>query len=499
MKKRHLLILAILLFNSCNKKEVNPIVEPMGNVDPEPIENVDPVGNVSDFENVKVSFNQVNSEDRDNYSNVLQATVTISDNYQISTFGQIGSEGFASGIGKIYTYDSNENTESIMLLDDNNEPSFIYGIDVITGEQSTGVTEFERIDTNSFYVRLYDYDWTNRLGTLLFETVITENGGSFNSSPSFDVSTNSTSKTFNSGKTGQSFNVPIIRLEQEIQKLSNSVLKSNDLIDGWINDLTDFRNNQIPEFLAIAKNVGLVAALGGGAAVLAGVAGAAPLFVGGAAFLATASALEFFISDDFSDFIGEVRNDFSDVRADINSSLSGLVETIQGYGETASNFLNDNLNQLTTSEILDIIEEEELFVNSTDLDDLPDSNGVLQIGLSWNTNNTDIDLFVTDPSGITISWQNPSSGSGGFLDRDDVDGFGPENIFWNGNYPDGIYVVSTNYFGCDSDSCPSTSYSITISDGLGFQQSFTGSLNSQGETDNVTSFAVTNGRISISQ
>ncbi|MDO6470228.1 YfaP family protein [Maribacter sp. 1_MG-2023] len=494
MKKNIVLLSFLAIILSCNKTNDTTEIDETSTVET-PTDEV-PIDNGTNFDNINVSFNEVNSQEGINYSNLLQSTITISNDIQISTFGQIGVDGFATGIEKIYTYNATEGIESIMLLDDNNEPSFIYGVDIATGEKSSGVTEFERIDINSFYVRLYDYDWTNRLGTLLFETIITKNGDTFTSSPVFETTTNTTSK---SNKSGTSFKIPIFRLDNfESGKSHSQTLRSSDLINDWVNDLTDFRNNQIPEFLGVLKDVGIVATLGAGAAVLVGSAGAAPLFIGAAALTATATALEFFISDDFSDFIEEVQSDFSDIGNDVNSNISSLVEIIEGYSDNTSTFLNDNLNQLSTSEILDDIEDFELLVNNENLNDLPDSNGVLQIGLSWNTNNTDIDLHVVDPLGTTIFWENPTSSSGGFLDRDDIDGFGPENIFWNGNYPDGIYSVSVVYFGCELDICPSTSYTIKISDGLGFQQSFSGSLSSENDSNLVSSFEVVNGQIIIS-
>jgi len=69
--------------------------------------------------------------------------------------------------------------------------------------------------------------------------------------------------------------------------------------------------------------------------------------------------------------------------------------------------------------------------------------GSLQVSLSWNTA-TDQDLWVTDPSGTRIYYANTRSETGGELDRDDLDGFGPENIFWLENAPDGEYRVQVN-------------------------------------------------------
>lgn len=84
-------------------------------------------------------------------------------------------------------------------------------------------------------------------------------------------------------------------------------------------------------------------------------------------------------------------------------------------------------------------------VVSTQVNVLRLGTGSLQISLSWNTE-TDQDLFVNDPEGTAIYYSNRFSPSGGQLDRDDTDGFGPENIFWLDDAPDGEYQVFVNDF-----------------------------------------------------
>lgn len=86
-------------------------------------------------------------------------------------------------------------------------------------------------------------------------------------------------------------------------------------------------------------------------------------------------------------------------------------------------------------------------------------SGNLQISLAWDTP-TDQDLYVKDPSGTVIYYSNTSSSTGGQLDRDDVDGFGPENIFWALVAPDGEYEVLVDDF---SNSPTRNNYTITIS------------------------------------
>lgn len=72
--------------------------------------------------------------------------------------------------------------------------------------------------------------------------------------------------------------------------------------------------------------------------------------------------------------------------------------------------------------------------------------GDVQVTLTWD-NSADLDLYVLEPSGATISYGNRTSASGGQLDVDDTDGFGPENVFWpTGQAPVGTYQVQVNLF-----------------------------------------------------
>lgn len=87
--------------------------------------------------------------------------------------------------------------------------------------------------------------------------------------------------------------------------------------------------------------------------------------------------------------------------------------------------------------------------------DLVVATGPLRVTLIWDTDD-DLDLFVTDPDGATVSYHNTSVPSGGFLDRDDNVGMcgsdaeagGVENIVWD-PAPSGTYTVQlSNYNDC---------------------------------------------------
>jgi hypothetical protein len=84
-------------------------------------------------------------------------------------------------------------------------------------------------------------------------------------------------------------------------------------------------------------------------------------------------------------------------------------------------------------------------IGSLNVNVLKLGTGALQISLSWNTA-TDQDLYVTDPTGTIINYINDTSPSGGALDYDNTSGYGPENIFWQSDAPDGNYSVSVDDF-----------------------------------------------------
>jgi len=106
--------------------------------------------------------------------------------------------------------------------------------------------------------------------------------------------------------------------------------------------------------------------------------------------------------------------------------------------------------------------QEELESNSDDVQllegALQTNYGDIQITLTWDTS-ADLDLWVTDPYGNKIYFANPFSESGGWLDVDDTNGYGPENVFWPENgAPSGNYLVQVDHWAGASPS----NYSVLV-------------------------------------
>ena len=70
----------------------------------------------------------------------------------------------------------------------------------------------------------------------------------------------------------------------------------------------------------------------------------------------------------------------------------------------------------------------------------------LRVVMNWNMNNTDIDLWVTDPRGEKCFYGHSSTEQGGRISDDFTDGLGPEQFILK-NAMKGKYRIEINYFG----------------------------------------------------
>ncbi len=69
----------------------------------------------------------------------------------------------------------------------------------------------------------------------------------------------------------------------------------------------------------------------------------------------------------------------------------------------------------------------------------------LRIMMTWDADETDIDMHVVEPSGEEVFYAHNRSRSGGMVSHDITRGYGPEE-FLHKKAPKGEYVVSTKYF-----------------------------------------------------
>jgi tetratricopeptide (TPR) repeat protein len=70
----------------------------------------------------------------------------------------------------------------------------------------------------------------------------------------------------------------------------------------------------------------------------------------------------------------------------------------------------------------------------------------IRVVINWNKNDTDIDLWVTDPNGEKCYYGNRQTAMGGRISNDFTQGFGPEQFLLK-KAINGTYKVETNFFG----------------------------------------------------
>jgi tetratricopeptide (TPR) repeat protein len=73
------------------------------------------------------------------------------------------------------------------------------------------------------------------------------------------------------------------------------------------------------------------------------------------------------------------------------------------------------------------------------------SRADLRVTISWNTDATDVDLWVIEPDGTKCFYQNTKTPSGGQLSQDQTQGYGPERYQIEKAKP-GVYTVIVHYY-----------------------------------------------------
>ena len=167
-----------------------------------------------------------------------------------------------------------------------------------------------------------------------------------------------------------------------------------------------------------------------------------------------------------------------------NGAISGFITLLPGYNSVNVRVTGPNGN--TGMSRTDIIAYEPVsrrrqLVQSKDAGRRLNNGEV--ISLTWNTDNTDIDLHVFDPVGNHAYYDDQDGIPGAMIDVDDTDGFGPE-IF---TYPlpiDGEYRVAVNSYDINCAPCINTVATLTIT--VGGTEVFTGSYTFSSDDGNDT-------------
>jgi tetratricopeptide (TPR) repeat protein len=89
------------------------------------------------------------------------------------------------------------------------------------------------------------------------------------------------------------------------------------------------------------------------------------------------------------------------------------------------------------------------------------------VTITWNTDNTDVDLHVIEPSGEECFYRHPRTRSGGELTQDVTQGYGPE-MYVLRRAPAGTYNIFAHYFASDRNRASArTKVHVTIFENWG--------------------------------
>jgi Ca-activated chloride channel homolog len=73
----------------------------------------------------------------------------------------------------------------------------------------------------------------------------------------------------------------------------------------------------------------------------------------------------------------------------------------------------------------------------------------IRIVMTWDADNTDIDMHIVEPSGEEVYFEHESSTIGGALSEDLTQGYGPEEYMVR-KAPGGLYTIKADFYGSDS-------------------------------------------------
>ena len=114
-----------------------------------------------------------------------------------------------------------------------------------------------------------------------------------------------------------------------------------------------------------------------------------------------------------------------------------------------------------------------------------------QFTLIWDAK-VDLDLHVLEPGGSHIYWEDRLGAQGGELDVDNIDGFGPENVYWGGGTgqgPPGEYKWYVHFYGARNGLPVPTRWKVRVKH-AGEVKVYTGKLAMIGEKSRTYSLTV---------
>ncbi|WP_316770083.1 VIT domain-containing protein [Pedobacter frigiditerrae] len=129
-------------------------------------------------------------------------------------------------------------------------------------------------------------------------------------------------------------------------------------------------------------------------------------------------------------------------------ALDNLYKVLTQSYNTQTSDRDDGIEEIIIAEINNLIAKYSSLLNTKGVDKrliqpLPVD---IRVVLNWNKNDTDIDLWLTDPKGEKCYYSNQSTAIGGRISNDFTDGYGPEQFMLKKAIK-GSYKIEVDYYG----------------------------------------------------
>lgn len=134
-----------------------------------------------------------------------------------------------------------------------------------------------------------------------------------------------------------------------------------------------------------------------------------------------------------------------------NGEYQKAIETLYKVVTTSWNNRFPNIEQIALVEMSNIISRHKTKVNTSFIDQefLSDFPVDIRIILNWDSDNCDMDLWITDPRGEKCFYSHNRTVIGGRMSNDFTRGYGPEQFMLK-NAINGNYKIEANYYGTGS-------------------------------------------------
>ena len=129
-------------------------------------------------------------------------------------------------------------------------------------------------------------------------------------------------------------------------------------------------------------------------------------------------------------------------------SLDRLYSILNASYSMLTTSRNQGIEEIIVCEINNLISlhRNKLDLSAIDSKIIADLPVNVRVVINWNKDNTDIDLWVTDPRGEKCYYKHNRTSIGGRISKDFTQGFGPEQFLLK-KAVNGTYKIETNFFG----------------------------------------------------